>query len=144
MNRVFVQYGKKHELSPTDPDEWQSSFVSSSKQRADFGYSRFLSLPLFLAYRHSPYAAKFCWASQAGVVRGRTLVAQRGVSASPVVERLDVLERLLFRFPAGGITRRCVHSFLRLFKKLSIGALSQQLLLRLIDGCMPYSLSSCW
>jgi len=24
-----------------------------------------VSLPLFLAYRHSPYAASFCWVSQA-------------------------------------------------------------------------------
>ena len=32
-------------------------------------------------------------------------------------------------------------SFFRLLKKLSVGALSQQLPLRLIEQCMPYSAS---
>lgn len=64
--------------------------------------------------------------------------------ASLVVKRLDVLERILLGFIARGVVRLMRAVVLQVLKKLSCGALSQQLPLRLIKAAIPDRLSSPW
>ena len=69
-------------------------------------------------------------------------VAERGMLAPAVVERFDVIEQVgLCRGPRTVAGAPCTRSFFKLLKKLSVGALSQQFPLRLIEQTIPYSFS---
>ena len=67
-------------------------------------------------------------------------IAQRGMSAPLVLERLDVVEGISDRFVTACVAP-CTRSFLKLLKKLSVGALSQQFPFRFIEQIMPYAFS---
>jgi transposase-like protein len=64
-------------------------------------------------------------------------VAQSGVQAAGVIEAFDVGEQVSARFGAGGVHSMVYPFGLRVWKKLSIGALSQQSPLRLMEGVIP-------
>jgi hypothetical protein len=59
------------------------------------------------------------------------------VAAAPVVKHGDVLEQVARRLVARRVTHAMHSLVLDLLKKLSVGALSQQLPLRDIDPRMP-------
>jgi hypothetical protein len=68
---------------------------------------------------------------------GRGQEADAGVAAPAVVEDFHVLEERPPGASRLGKLVRCTSSFLRLPKKLSIGALSRQSPLRLMDWMIP-------
>jgi hypothetical protein len=59
------------------------------------------------------------------------------VQATGIVETLNVLEQIASGLVAGGVDPVMDRSVLRVWKKLSIGALSQQSPLRLMEGVIP-------
>ena len=63
------------------------------------------------------------------------------MAAPAIVERLDVVKETGARLDSRALRVPCTRSFFRLLKKLSLGALSQQLPLRLIEHTMAYSRS---
>ena len=66
-------------------------------------------------------------------------IAQRGMLSLPVVKHLDVFKAGGLHFCVGRKVMPCTRSFLKLLNQLSVGALSQQLPLRLMEQRMPYS-----
>ena len=74
----------------------------------------------------------------------RRKIAQTCLLANAVIEDLDVFNDFTLSLFAGGETR-VVHQFgFQGAPKLSIGALSQQFPLRLMEACMPNCRSSFW
>lgn len=69
------------------------------------------------------------------------VIAKPGVAATPVVEDFDVVEQIGDRFHSHRVARPVHRTFFRLLQKLSVGALSQQLHLRLIEQTMPDSVA---
>ena len=59
----------------------------------------------------------------------------------PVIERHDVVEQVGLSLGACTVARAVYPLILKLLKKRSVGALSRQLPLRLIEQTMPYAFS---
>lgn len=75
---------------------------------------------------------------------GRRLIAERGVTTAPVVKDLDVVEQVGPRLVMRGVAGAVDPFVLQTVEKLSVGALSQQLPLRLIEQVMPNSANFSW
>ncbi len=75
---------------------------------------------------------------------GGRQIAESCLLSNSVVEDLDVFRDLARSLLAGG-EAAVMHQFgFKEPQQLSIGALSQQFPLRLMEGCMPNWRSSCW